>query len=402
MSEIKTVAPPAFHVMLKPRGPICNLDCAYCYYLSKEKLFPGSKFHMSDEVLENFIRQYIEAQRVPEVTFGWQGGEPLLMGIEFFRRVVELQQKYCRPEMRIINAFQTNGILLNDEWCRFFHQHEFLIGLSVDGPQQVHDVYRVNKAGQPSFDQAMTGADFLKKHRVEFNILTCVHAANAECPLEVYRFFRDEIGAQFIQFIPIVRRDNKSGFQEGNKITDHSVTGKQYGDFLIAVFDEWVRRDVGRVFVQIFDIALGAWLGQQPALCIFSETCGTALALEHNGDLFACDHFVEPRYKLGNIQKKPLMKMVSSPQQRKFGAAKRETLPICCQKCDVRFVCNGGCPKNRILRTPDAQPGLNYLCEGYKAFFKHINRPMQVMASTVRSGRPASNIMRWIARQSGE
>lgn len=399
MSKRKTTAPPAFHIMIKPRGPICNLDCTYCYYLSKEKLYPGSNFRMIDEVLESFTRQYIEAQRVPEVTFGWQGGEPLLMGIDFFRRAVELQQKYCRPGMHIINAFQTNGVLLNDEWCRFFHQHNFLIGLSVDGPQQVHDAYRVDKAGQPSFDRVMAGADFLKKHQVEFNILACVHAANAEYPLEVYRFLRDEIGAQFMQFIPIVRRDNTSGFQEGNKVTDHSVTGKQYGDFLIAIFDEWVRRDVGRVFVQIFDIALGVWLGQQPALCIFTETCGTAFALEHNGDLFACDHFVEPRYKLGSIQKKPLLKLISLPQQRKFGAAKRDMLPDYCQACDVRFVCHGGCPKNRILNTPDGQSGLNYLCEGYKAFFRHIDRPMQVMASTVRSGRPASNIMRWIARQ---
>lgn len=399
MSKRKTPAPPAFHVMIKPRGPICNLNCAYCYYLSKEKLYPGSQFRMTDEVLESFTRQYIEAQRVPEVTFGWQGGEPLLMGIDFFQRAVELQQKYCRPGMRIINAFQTNGTLLNDEWCRFFQQHHFLIGLSVDGPQQLHDAYRVDKAGQPWFDRVMAGVDFLKKHQVEWNILACVHAANAAYPLEVYRFFRDEIGAQFIQFIPIVRRDNTSGFQEGNKVTDYSVTGKQYGEFLIAIFDEWVRRDVGRVFVQIFDIALGAWLGQQPALCIFSETCGTALALEHNGDLFACDHFVEPRYKLGNIQKKPLIKLVSSSQQRKFGTAKRDILPAYCQKCDVHFVCHGGCPKNRILRTPDGQSGLNYLCEGYKAFFRHIDRPMQVMASTVRSGRPASNIMRWIARQ---
>lgn len=249
----------------------------------------------------------------------------------------------------------------------------------------MHDAYRVDKRGKPTFDRVMAGVSLLKKHKVGFNILACVHAANADHPLEVYRFFANELGAQFIQFIPIVERDNDTGFQEGEKVTPRSVTGRQYGDFLVAIFDEWVRRDVGRVFVQTFDVALAAWLGQRPGLCIFEETCGTALAMEHNGDLYACDHFVESRHKLGNIQESPLIEMVSSEQQRQFGLAKQDTLPRTCRECEVRFICNGGCPKNRVLRTPEGEAGLNYLCEGYKAFFTHIDRPMRMMAAELRA-----------------
>ena len=400
--DTQTTAPPAFHVMLKPRGPICNLECAYCYYLSKERLYPGSRFRMSETLLEEFTRQYIEAQRVPEVTFGWQGGEPTLMGLDFFQRAVEFQRKYCRPGMRILNTLQTNGTLLDDAWCRFFRAHNFLIGLSLDGPREVHDAYRVDKGGSPTFDRVMAGAALLKKHRVEFNILTTVHAANAEHPLEVYRFLRDEVGAPFVQFIPIVQRDNTTGFQEGEGVTERSVTGRQYGDFLIAIFDEWVRQDVGRVFVQIFDVALAARLGQRPGLCLFEETCGTAMVLEHNGDLYACDHFVEPRWRLGNIRETPLIEMVGSEQQRRFGLAKRDALPRFCRTCEVRFVCNGACPKNRILRTPDGEPGLNTLCEGYKAFFTHIERPMRIMAEELKAGRPPANIMRISAEEEAE
>ena len=394
--------PPAFHVMLKPRGAICNLNCAYCYYLSKERLYPGGHFRMTDDLLETFTRQYLEAQRVPEVTFGWQGGEPTLMGLDFFRRAVELQEKYRRPGMKVINALQTNGTTLDDEWCRFFQAHDFLIGLSLDGPQELHDAYRLDKGGGRSFDRVMAGLSLLKKHRVEFNILTCVHAANADHPLEVYRFFRDEVGAQFIQFIPIVERDNDTGFQKGERITARSVSGRQYGNFLIAIFEEWVRRDVGRIFVQIFDVALAAWVGQRPGLCIFEETCGTALALEYNGDLYACDHFVEPGFKLGNVQANPLAEMVGSDQQRAFGLNKRDTLPRYCRECEVRFVCNGGCPKNRVLRTPNGEPGLNYLCAGYKAFFTHVDRPMQIMAAELRAGRPPANVMLHLAHEEAE
>ena len=387
-ARVPPTAPPAFNVMLKPRGAICNLDCAYCYYLSKERLYPGSRFRMSSELLETCTGQYIEAQRVPEVTFAWQGGEPTLMGLDFFRLAVEFQQEYCRPGVRIHNVLQTNGITLDDEWCRFFRKHNFLIGVSLDGPRDLHDVYRVDKGGKPTFDHVMAGVALLKQHGVDFNILATVHAANADHSLEVYRFLRDEVGASFIQFIPIVEMDNDTGFQEGDKVAERSVAGRQYGAFLIAIFDEWVRRDVGRVFVQIFDVALTAWLGQRPGLCIFEETCGTALVMEHNGDFYSCDHFVEPRHELGNIQEISLVEMVGSEQQRQFGLTKRDMLPRYCRECQVRFICNGGCPKNRILRTPDGQPGLNYLCEGYKAFFTRIDRPMQIMAAELQVGRP--------------
>ena len=279
-SEVSTLdshtdLPAAFHVMLKPRGAICNLDCKYCYFLSKEDLYPESNFRMSDEALENYTRQYIEAQSVPEVTFAWQGGEPTLMGLDFFRLAVESQEKYRKPGMKINNALQTNGVTLDEEWGQFLHEHDFLIGISIDGPLRLHDFYRVDKGGKPTFDRVMAGVEILKKHKVEFNILTTVHAANADHPLEVYRFFRDEVGAQFFQFIPIVERDNDTGFQEGEKVTERSVTGRQYGDFLVAIFDEWVRRDVGRVFVQIFDVALAAWVGERPGLCIFEEIIKT-------------------------------------------------------------------------------------------------------------------------------
>jgi uncharacterized protein len=393
------VTPPAFHIMLKPRGAICNLDCKYCYFLAKEMLYPGSRFRMANELLEEYTRQYIEAQRVPEVTFAWQGGEPTLMGLDFFQLAVELQQKYRRPGMRIHNALQTNGTTLNDEWAHFFKEKDFLIGLSLDGPRELHDYYRVDKGGRPTFERVMKGLAWLKKHQVEFNILTTLHAANANQPLEVYRFLRDEVGAQFIQFIPIVERDNLTGFQEGDNVTGRSITGKQYGDFLIAVFEEWVRHDVGRVFVQIFDVSLAAWLGQRPGLCIFEKTCGTALAMEHNGDLYACDHFVEPRYKLGNITKIPMIELVASEQQRQFGQAKQTTLPRYCRQCEVRFICNGGCPKDRFILTPEGEPGLNYLCEGFKAFFKHIDRPMKMMAAELKAQRPPANIMLYLAQE---
>jgi len=388
--------------MLKPKGPICNLNCAYCYYLSKEQLYPNSDFRMSDELLEEFTCQYIEAQRVPEVTFGWQGGEPLLMGLDFFRRAVELQELYHRPGRRVINALQTNGVFLDGEWCRFFREHNFLVGLSLDGPRELHDAYRVDKGSNPTFDRVMSSVALLKKYGVEFNILTTIHAANADHPLEVYRFLRDEVGTQFIQFIPIVERDNDTGFQEGERVSERSVTGRRYGDFLIAVFDEWVRRDVGHVFVQIFDMALAAWMGQRQGLCVFQESCGLALVLEHNGDLYACDHFVEPRHRLGNIQETPLVEMVGSEQQRQFGLAKRDTLPHYCRDCEVRFICNGGCPKNRVLRTPDSEPELNYLCAGYKAFFTHIDQPMRIMAAELRAGQPPANIMLHLATEEAD
>jgi uncharacterized protein len=394
--------PPAFHLMTKPRGAICNLDCAYCYFLSKELLYPGSRFRMAYDLLESYIQQYIEAQRVPEVTFAWQGGEPTLMGLPFFELAVELQQKYRRPGMRVHNALQTNATQLDDDWCRFFRQHDFLIGVSVDGPRELHDVYRVDKGGKPTFDRVMAGIELLKRHGVEFNTLTTLHAANAERPLEVYRFLRDELGSRFMQFIPIVERDNDTGFQQGEAIRPRSVTGEQYGRFMITVFDEWVRRDVAKVFVQLFDVALAAWIGQRAGLCVFEETCGLALALEHNGDVYACDHYVEPDYRLGNLQEIPLIELVSSERQRAFGQAKRDTLPRYCRECEVRFVCNGGCPKDRVLHTPDGEPGLNWLCAGYRAFFNHIDRPMRLMAAELRAQRAPANVMAILAREDAE
>jgi len=399
--QLATPTPPslAFHVMTKPRGAICNLDCAYCYFLSKKRLYPNSAFRMSEALLTEYTRQYIEAQRVPEVTFAWQGGEPTLMGLDFFRRAVELQKQFAKPGMTIHNALQTNATTLDDAWGEFFHANNFLLGVSLDGPRALHDAYRVDKGGAPTFDRVMRGIALLKKHRVEFNILATVHAANAPHPLDVYRFFRDEVGTQFVQFIPIVERANATGFQEGNAVTPRSVTGKQYGEFLGAIFDEWVRRDVGRMFVQIFDVALGVWLGQPASLCIFAETCGAALALEHNGDLFACDHFVEPRYKLGNLAQDQLIALVASEPQRKFGLDKRDTLPRYCRACAVRFICNGGCPKDRLLTTPDGEPGLNYLCDGYKMLFAHIDRPMKMMAELIRHQRAPAEIMLALARE---
>ncbi|HML20278.1 MAG TPA: anaerobic sulfatase maturase [Aggregatilinea sp.] len=393
---------PAFHVMLKPRGAICNLDCEYCYFLSKEKLYPGSDFRMPENLLEDYTRQYIEAQQVPEVTFAWQGGEPTLMGLDSFRAAVSYQEKYRKPGMRIHNTLQTNGTTLTDDWAQFFHEHDFLIGVSIDGPGDLHDGYRVDKGGRPTLAHVLRGVTLLKEYGVDFNVLACVHARNARHPLEVYRFLRDEVEAQFIQFIPIVERDNVTGFQEGTAVTARSVTGKQYGQFLSSVFDEWVRRDVGRVFVQIFDVALAAWLGQSPGLCIFEETCGGALAMEHNSDVYSCDHFVEPAHKLGNMAVVPLAELANSPQQWRFGQAKRDTLPQYCRDCEVRFICNGGCPKNRILTTPDGEPGLNYLCDGYKAFFTHIDQPMRFMASELAQGRPPANIMLHLAREEME
>jgi uncharacterized protein len=320
----------AFHVMLKPRGAICNLDCRYCYYLSKEKLYPHSQFHMSDNLLEEFTRQYIEAQHVPLVTFVWQGGEPTLMGLDFFRQAVAYQQKYRKEGMHIENALQTNGVTLDDAWCEFLRTNGFLVGISLDGPRELHDFYRVDKGGKPSFERVMGGVHLLKQHGVEFNVLTTVHAANADHGLEVYRFLRDEVQTQFMQFIPIVQRANDSGFQEGNTVTERSVSAAQYGRFLIEIFDEWVHRDVGRIFVQMFDVALAAWVGDRPGLCVFEETCGAALAMEHNGDVYSCDHFVEPRHLVGNIVDIPLSDIVVSDKQRQFGLAKRDTLPHYC------------------------------------------------------------------------
>lgn len=351
---------------------------------------------MSDQLLETYIQQLLESHQTPEVTIAWQGGEPTLMGLEFFQRSLELVDQYKRPGQQIHHTLQTNGTRLNHDWGQFFKQHQFLIGLSVDGPAHLHDVYRVDQRGRGTFEQVMQGWQILKQHQVDFNILCTVNAANGDYPVEVYRFFRDQLGAEFIQFIPIIERINQDGstlIQSGHQVTERSVNPAQFGQFLIRVFDEWIRQDVGKVFVQHFDAALANWVGVPPAVCVFAKTCGTALALEHNGDLYACDHYVEPDYKLGNIQTTPMIELIASEQQRQFGQAKLTTLPQYCRQCEVKFACHGGCPKNRFMETPDGEPGLNYLCAGYKAFFTHIDRPMKLMTDLLRQGRYADEVM---------
>ncbi len=385
--------------MTKPRGAVCNLDCTYCYYLAKERLYPDSDHRMADTLLAEYTRQFIEAQTAREITFTWQGGEPTLMGLDFFRQAISYQQQYRKPGTRIQNALQTNGVLLDDEWCAFFQAHDFLIGISLDGPRALHDHYRVDKGGQPTFDRVLRGVRLLQQHGVEFNVLTTVHAANENHGLEVYRFLRDEVGIRYIQFIPIVEHLE---LQEANPVTARSVSGAGYGRFLIDVFEEWVRHDVGQVYVQMFDVALAAWVGDAPGLCVFEETCGAALAMEHTGDVYSCDHFVEPRHFVGNIVDVPLNAIVVSDQQRAFGVAKRDSLPRYCRECSVRFVCHGGCPKDRFSVTPDGEAGLNYLCAGYQAFFEHIRPAMEYMAAELTRQRPPASIMVTMARRDAE
>jgi len=409
---VATAGAPGFHLLAKPTGATCNLDCAYCFFLSKEMLYPGSRFRMADELLETYIRQLFEAHRTPEVQVAWQGGEPTLMGLDFFRRSVEYAERYRRPGQTASYTIQTNGTLLDDDWCAFLKQHGFLVGLSVDGPREIHDTYRLNKGGKGTFDQVMRAWSLLRKHGVEFNILCTIHAANADRPVEVYRFFRDELKARYLQFIPIIERataetiaqanqgwhDRPGGArmlytQTGTLVTDRSVRPEQYGSFLIGIFDEWVRRDVGTVYVQMFDSTLASYAKEPGNVCIHQETCGLALALEHNGDVYSCDHFVEPRHRLGNIREQHLVQLVSSAQQRRFGRAKRDTLPKYCLECDVRFACHGGCPKDRFAVTPQGDPGLNYLCPSFKAYFHHVDAAMRRMADLLRQQRAPREIM---------
>ena len=390
-------APPRFHVMAKPTGAICNLNCSYCFFLDKEALYPGSRFRMTDELLENYIAELIEGHRSNEVTVAWQGGEPTIMGLDFYRRAVALQEKHKRPGMTFENSLQTNGTLLDDEWCVFFKENNYLIGLSLDGPRRLHDANRVDKGGHPTFDRVMRGLRLLQKHGVEFNILTTVNGTNADHPLEVYRFLRDEARAGWIQFIPIVERVNDDGTtlrRQGSAVSERSVGAEQFGAFLIGVFDEWVRHDVGTVFVQTFEACVRNWRGLYGSgMCVFNETCGQGLALEHNGDLYSCDHFVEPDYLVGNIGRNRMIDLVGSDFQRKFGYDKLDALPQYCLECDVRFACNGECPKNRFIATSAGEPGLNYLCAGYRAFFHHIDRPMRLIADLIGRRISAENVM---------
>jgi len=384
-------------LLAKPTGAICNLDCAYCFFLDKEVFYPGSKFRMSEPVLEQYIRQLIESHQTDTVNIAWQGGEPTLMGLDFYRRAMGLVEKYRRPGMTFLHTMQTNGTLLDDEWAAFFAEHHFLLGISIDGPAPLHDIYRVDKGGKPSLDKVMRGLRLLQKHGVDYNVLTTVNRVNGDYPLEVYRFLRDEVGTTWMQFIPVVERINANGltlYQEGTTVSDRSVGPEQFGRFLNTIFDEWVRHDVGTIYVQTFEAALSNWLGLgNSGMCVFNATCGTGLAIEHNGDLYSCDHFVEPNYLLGNIQDTHLIELVASPPQIKFGLDKRDTLPAFCRECDVRFACHGECPKNRFIQTPDGEPGLNYLCAGFKEFFNHVDFPMKLMAGLIRRNREAREVM---------
>ena len=393
--------------MTKPIGSRCNLDCSYCFYLEKEKLYTDAGgMRMKPEVLETYIRDYIAAQPAPVVSFAWQGGEPTLLGVEFFRMAVALQAKYAQGKT-IENAFQTNGVLLDDEWGEFLAANRFLVGISIDGPAHLHDAYRVDKGGQPTFDRVMAGLQVLKKHKIEFNTLTTVHRKNSQQALEVYQFLR-KIGSGYLQFIPIVERnaastdnglwlapppDHEDAAALDSQVTGWSVRPAEYGQFLITIFDEWVQHDVGKIFVQQFDAALANWTGHPAGVCIFSENCGRALAVEHNGDLYSCDHYVYPRYKLGNLMNTAIATLVDSPEQQAFGSAKSATLPRYCRECPVRFACHGECPKHRFLKTPAGEPGLNYLCAGYKKFFTHIDAPMKTMAALLDLQRAPSGIM---------
>ena len=411
-------APAAFHVMAKPTGAICNLDCEYCFFLSKDQLYPDSAFRMDPEVHAAYVSQLLAAHgAADEVVVAFQGGEPTLMGLDFMRRTLELEEQHRRPGQRVLNTIQTNGTLIDDEWAAFLKEHDFLVGLSIDGPRAMHDAYRVDKGGKPTFDRVLRGLGVLQRHGVEWNALTTINAANGDHGREVYTFLRDELGARYIQLIPIVERVTaeqlplaESGWgrrsgerplyrQEGDLVTHRTVGAEQFGQFLVEVFDEWARRDVGDVFVQMFDTALAHWLGMdQAGMCVHARTCGSALALEHNGDLYSCDHYVEEKYLLGNIRgDRPLLQLATSPQQKAFGEAKLTALPSYCQECDVRFACNGGCPKDRFLTTPDGEPGLHYLCAGYQRFFRHVDEPMRVMAALLRQGRDATGICDWYA-----
>ena len=406
-----------FHVMVKPTGAVCNLDCEYCFFLSKEMLYPGSRFRMAAEVQETYVRQLLEAHvGQPEVVMAWQGGEPTMMGLDFFRRTVELQTAYRRPGQRILNTLQTNGTLLDDEWGAFLKEHDFLVGISIDGPPAMHDAYRVDKGGKPTSARVLRGLDVLREHDVDWNVLTTVHAVNGDHGAEVYRYLRDDLGARFVQLIPIVERATAETLpiadvgwgagvhgrplyvQDGSLVTHRSVRPEQYGRFLVEVFEEWVRRDIGEVYVQAFDSALASWYGEGGGVCVHAETCGEQLALEHNGDLYSCDHFVEPGYLLGNIGDRTMLELVDLPQQRAFGRAKRDTLTRACRECDVRFACNGGCPKDRFGTSTYDEPGQHYLCAAYLEFFRHVRGPMEAMVQLLREDRAPSELMASYAR----
>lgn len=390
------------YVMLKPAGAHCNLACKYCYYLEKNKLYPTAQRHlMSDEMLEQFTREYIEAQTMNQVLFTWHGGEPLLRSIDFYRKALSLQQKYAGGR-RIDNVIQTNGTLLTDEWCEFFAQNHWLVGISIDGPQPDHDHYRLTAAGKPSWKKVMQGIKLLKKHGVEWNAMAVVNAYNANHPLEFYRFFKEN-GCQFLQFTPIVERltrheDGRTLASLADKdeisLSEASVAPEQWSYFLCAIFDEWVRKDVGKIFVEIFDCTLANWMGISPGICAYSKECGHAGVMEHNGDVYSCDHFVFPEYKLGNIRDHSLIDMLYGEQQQEFSRLKHSSLPRQCKECDMEFACHGECPKNRFMKDKYGDSGLNYLCLGYYHYYQHVAPYMDYMKQELMAQRPPSNIMK--------
>ncbi len=399
---INTIAPfsKPLYVMLKPAGSLCNLACKYCYYLEKQKLYPLDKSKViSDELLEEFIRQYIEAQTMPQVLFTWHGGETLMRPVSFYKRALELQQRYANGR-RIENCIQTNGTLLTDEWCEFFRQNNFLVGVSIDGTQEFHDEYRRTRSGKPSWHEVMKGIRLLQKHGVEWNALAVVNDFNADYPKEFYHFFRD-LGCRYIQFTPVVERIVKRadgltlapGMQEGGEVTDFSVTPEQWGNFLCTLYDEWVKQDVGEIFIQLFDATLANWAGVPPGVCSMSGECGHAAVMEFNGDVYSCDHFVYPEYRLGNIRQQTLTGLMYSDRQRAFGKLKTGTLTRQCRECRFLFACHGECPKNRFVRDVYGEPGHNYLCAGYRKFFEHVAADMDFMKAELDAQRPPSNIM---------
>ena len=389
------------YVMLKPAGAHCNLACKYCYYLEKNNLYQNSHRHlMSDEMLEQFTREYIEAQTMPQVLFTWHGGEPLMRSIDFYKKALALQKKYSHGK-QIDNVIQTNGTLLTDEWCEFFAKNHWLVGISIDGPQEYHDHYRVTPAGKPSWEKVMQGFSLLKKHRVEWNAMAVVNAYNAEHPLEFYHFFRDN-GCQYLQFTPIVERltEHEDGRTLASladdreiPLADASVTPQQWGNFLCTIFDDWVRHDVGKTFVEIFDCTLANWMGVLPGICAYSKECGHAGVMEHNGDIYSCDHFVFPEYKLGNIREQSLIDMLYGEKQQAFSRLKHTSLPRQCKECDMEFACHGECPKNRFEKDKYGEPGLNYLCQGYYQYYTHVSPYMDFMKRELLAQRPPANIM---------
>lgn len=405
---MNTFAPFArpMYIMAKPVGSLCNLACHYCYYLEKAKLYQDNPRQiMTDELLEKFIKEYIESQTMPQVLFTWHGGETLMRPLDFYKKVVALQRKYAGGRT-IDNCIQTNGTLLTDDWCRFFHDNHWLVGVSIDGPQEFHDEYRKNKQGKPSFLKVMQGINLLNKHQVEWNALAVVNDFNADYPLDFYHFFK-EIGCRYIQFTPIVERifqhsDGRylASVEEGatETVTDFSVTPEQWGNFLCTIFDEWVRNDVGEYFIQLFDATLANWVGEQPGVCSLAKNCGHAGVIEFNGDVYACDHFVFPQYKLGNIYSKSLVEMMYSEKQLQFGRDKSEKLPTQCKECQYLFACNGECPKNRFCKTASGETGLNYLCKGYYQYFDHVAPYMDFMKKELLAQRPPANIMEAIRK----